>query len=168
MHSRKRPIKVGKTAHYQGRTNPAFSQPCLFLSNTRHFRHFRRFRGSEEPNPCFQWVECKFVIFAVFVKTAPFWQGTKTRFTKNTVCATPTLRRGNGPLRLMGCFRSPRHNGWKTAPLKRPIKRCMNLSEILQKSSKISEKKLRIWLRLPLVIFCGKRYALQAHLQTHK
>ena len=73
----------------QGRTNPAFSRPCLFLSDTRYFRHFRRFRWSEEPNPCFQWVECKFVIFAVFVKTAPFWQGTKTRFTKNTVCATP-------------------------------------------------------------------------------
>ena len=62
-----------------------------FLSDTRHFRHFRRCRGSEEPNPCFQWVECKFVIFAVFVKTAPFWQETKTRFTKNTVCATPTF-----------------------------------------------------------------------------
>ena len=74
----------------QGRTNPAFSKPCLFLSETRHFRHFRRFRWSEEPSPCFQWVECKFVIFAVFVKTAPFWQGTKARFTKNTVCATPT------------------------------------------------------------------------------
>ena len=74
---------------FQGRTNPAFSKPCLFLSDTRHFRHFRRFWGSEEPNPCFQWVECKFVIFAVFVKTAPFWQGTKTRFNKNTVCVTP-------------------------------------------------------------------------------
>ena len=74
----------------QGRTNQAFSKPCLFLSDTRHFRHFRRFRWSEEPNPCFQWVEFKFVIFAVFVKMAPFWQGTKTRFTKNTVCATPS------------------------------------------------------------------------------
>ena len=74
----------------QGRTNPAFSKPCLFLSDTRHFRHFRRFRGSEERSPCFQRVKCKFVIFAVFVKTALFWQGTKTRFTKNTVCATPT------------------------------------------------------------------------------
>ena len=50
--------------------------PFEFLSDTRHFRHFRRFRGFEEPSPCFQWVECKFVIFAVFVKTAPFWQGT--------------------------------------------------------------------------------------------
>ena len=48
----------------QGRANPAFSKPCLCLSDTRHFRHFRRFRGSE-------WVECKFVIFVVFVKTAP-------------------------------------------------------------------------------------------------
>ena len=67
----------------QRRTNPAFSKPCLCLSDTRHFRHLRRFRGSEERSPCFQGVECKFVIFAVFVKTAPFWQGTKTRFTKN-------------------------------------------------------------------------------------
>ena len=62
----------------QGRTNPAFSKPCLCLSDTRHFRHFRRFRGSEEQSPCFQRIECKFVIFAVFVKTPPFWQGTKT------------------------------------------------------------------------------------------
>ena len=38
----------------QGRTNPAFSKPCLFLSDTRHFRHFRRFRGSEERRPCFR------------------------------------------------------------------------------------------------------------------
>ena len=58
-----------------------FPKPCLFLSDTRHFRRFRRL----------QWVECKFVIFAVFVKTAPFWQGTKRRFTKSTVCATPTV-----------------------------------------------------------------------------
>ena len=62
----------------QGRTNPA----CLCLSD---FRPFSRFGGVEDRNPCFQWVECKFVIFA---KTAPFWQRT-TRFTKNTVCATP-------------------------------------------------------------------------------
>ena len=40
----------------------------------------------------FQWVECKVVIFAVFVKTALFWQGTETWFTKNTVCATPNLQ----------------------------------------------------------------------------
>ena len=62
---------VGKIL-IQGRTNPAFSKPCLFLSDTRHFRHFRRFQGSEERRLCFQWVECKFVIFAVFVKTTPF------------------------------------------------------------------------------------------------
>ena len=78
-------------ALFQGKTNPAFSKPCLFLSDTRHFRHFRRLRGSEEQNHCFQWVECKFVIFAVFVKMGPFWQGAKTRFTKNTVCATPIV-----------------------------------------------------------------------------
>ena len=69
----------------QGRTNPAFSWPCLCLSDTRHFRDFRSFR---ERNLCFQWV-MQIRHFAVFVKTAPFWQGTKTRFTKNTVCATP-------------------------------------------------------------------------------
>ena len=45
----------------------AFQKAC-----TCHFRHFCRFRGSEERSPCFQRVECKFVIFAVFVKTAPF------------------------------------------------------------------------------------------------
>ena len=60
------------------------------------------YRGLEERSPCLQRVECKFVILAVFVKTAPFWQGTKTRFTKNTVCATP-----NNPERsrkIKGCL----------------------------------------------------------------
>ena len=74
------PCARGRLTICLERTNPAFS----------YFRHFRRFRGSEEPSPCFQWVECEFVILAVFVKTAPFLQGTKTLFTKNTVCATPT------------------------------------------------------------------------------
>ena len=75
----------------QGRTNPAFSKPCLFLSDTRHSRHFRCFRAFEDRNPCFQWVECKFVISAVFVKTAPFGRGQKhglpkTRFVPPRVC----------------------------------------------------------------------------------
>ena len=30
------------------------------LSDTCHFRHFRRFRGSEERNAGFQWVDAKF------------------------------------------------------------------------------------------------------------
>ena len=64
---------LGGRLYIQGRTNPAFSKPCLFLSDTRQSRHFRRFRWSEEPNPCFQWVECKFVIFAAFVKNGPFF-----------------------------------------------------------------------------------------------
>ena len=68
-----------------------FSKQCLFLSDTRHFRRFRRFRGSEEQSPCFQWVECKFVIFAVFVKTAPFWQETKTRFVPPRRKATDSM-----------------------------------------------------------------------------
>ena len=55
------------------------------------FSSFSSFGGSEKRSPCFQWVECKFVICAVFVKTAPFWQGTRTRFNKNTVCAAPSL-----------------------------------------------------------------------------
>ena len=94
----------------QGRTNQVFSKPCLFLSDTRHFRHFRRFRGSEERSPCFHWVECKFVIFAVFVKTAPFWQGTKTRFTKNTVCATPTKQSDTADLVRLGAGTLSRGN----------------------------------------------------------
>ena len=44
---------------------PAFSQPCLCLSDARHFRNFRCFRGCEERSPCFQWVECKVIIFTV-------------------------------------------------------------------------------------------------------
>ena len=63
----------------QGRANPAFSKPCLCLSDTRHFRFFLSFLRVWGVKPCFQWVECKFVIFAVFVKTAPFWRGGKTK-----------------------------------------------------------------------------------------
>ena len=37
--------------------------------------------------PLFAAGECKLVNFAVFVKTAPFWQGTKTRFTKTRFSA---------------------------------------------------------------------------------
>ena len=62
---------------FQGRTNPAFSKPCLCLSDTRHFRHFRRFRGSEERSPCFQGVEYRFVIRR-FRQNGPFWQVTKS------------------------------------------------------------------------------------------
>ena len=64
------------------RTNPAFSKPLLCLSDTCHFRSFCRFRGSEQRNPYFQWVEGEFVIFAVFVNAAPFWQWAKTRLPK--------------------------------------------------------------------------------------
>ena len=67
------PQSFWKPPACQGRTNPAFAKAiCLCLSDTRHFHHFRLFRGSEERSPCFQWVDCKFVILAVFVKTAPF------------------------------------------------------------------------------------------------
>ena len=89
----------------QGRTNPALSKPCLCLSDTRHIRHFRRFRASEERSLCSQWVECKFVIFDVFVETEPFCRGTKSRFTKNTVCATP--RKGGGYIRENSCAHFP-------------------------------------------------------------
>ena len=41
------------------------------------------------PPSRFYWLERKFVIFAVFVKTPSFGHGTKARFTKGTVCATP-------------------------------------------------------------------------------
>ena len=61
----------------QGRTNPTFSKPCLCLSGAHHFRHFCCFQGSEERSHRFQWVECKFVIFSVFVKTALFGRGQK-------------------------------------------------------------------------------------------
>ena len=90
-HTRDLPSRHQPIPLYQGRTNPALSKPCLCLSDTRHFHHFRRFRGGLRSEYCFQWVECKFVIFAVFVKTAPFWHGTTTRVTKNTVCANPII-----------------------------------------------------------------------------
>ena len=76
-------------ALFSGKNKPGFSKPCLFLSDTRHFRRFRRFRGSEERSPCFQWVECKFVIFAVFVKTALFLAGDKNTVYQKTRFAPP-------------------------------------------------------------------------------
>ena len=66
----------------KSKSSPAFSQPCLCLSDTRHLRNFRRFRGFEERSPCFQ-LECKFVIFAVFVKNGPFLAGDKTTVYQN-------------------------------------------------------------------------------------
>ena len=83
-------------AMVQGRANPTFSKPCLCLSDTRHFRHFRRFRGSEEQSPCFEWKECKFVIFTVFVKTPLFGRGhkhgsPKTRFVPPRMVRKMTL-----------------------------------------------------------------------------
>ena len=78
----------------EGWTNPVLSKPCLCLRDTRHFRVICVvFGGLRSEALVFQWVECKSVIFAAFVKTAPFWQGAKTRFTKNTACATPRQRR---------------------------------------------------------------------------
>ena len=47
------------------------------------------FRGLRSEALVFQWVECKFVIFAVFAKTAPFGRGQKHSLPKNMVCATP-------------------------------------------------------------------------------
>ena len=68
----------------QGRTNPAFSKPCLCLSDTRHFR---RFRGSEERSPCFQQVECKFATFTIFSSKQPFLTGDKnTVYQKHGSC----------------------------------------------------------------------------------
>ena len=68
---------------YQGRgTFLLYGGTFARLSDTRHFR---RFRGSEDQNPCFfLWLECKFVIFAIFVKIPCFRQGSKPRFPKNT------------------------------------------------------------------------------------
>ena len=65
----------------QGRKHPECLVKHAFNGVTAAiFVTFRRFPGSEEQSPYFRWVECKFVIFAVFVKT-PLLAGDK-----NTVC----------------------------------------------------------------------------------
>ena len=79
----------GIVSFFSGPTNGAFGKPCLCPRDTRHFRHFRRFMGFEQQNPCFYLLECKFVIFAVFVKNPLLFGGTKARFTKSTVSWTP-------------------------------------------------------------------------------
>ena len=68
---------AGVDQNLSGKSKPGFSRPCLCLSDTHHFWViFVVFGGILERDLCFQWVECKFVIFVVFA----------TRFTKNTVC----------------------------------------------------------------------------------
>ena len=59
------------------------------------FSSFSSFHSVWAAKPLFYWLECKFVIFAVFVKNPFFFGGTKARFTKNTVSWTPreSLRR---------------------------------------------------------------------------
>ena len=52
------------------------------------FHHFRRFRGSEDQNPLFLWVECKSSFSPFFVKTTCFRQRTKPPFPKTTVLTT--------------------------------------------------------------------------------
>ena len=71
-----------------GKANPAFAKPRLCLGDARHFVIFVVFGGLRSEALVFSGQNA-FVIFAIFVETAPFWQGTKTRFTKNTVSATP-------------------------------------------------------------------------------
>ena len=75
-------------ANNRERTKPACSKPCLCLCDTRHFR---RFRGSEERSPSFSGPLGTMLIrhFRHFRQNGSSWQKTKTRFTKNTVCATP-------------------------------------------------------------------------------
>ena len=94
----------------QGNTNPAFSKPCLFPSDTRHFRHFRRFRGSKERNPCFQWVEMQNSPFSPFSSKRPlFGRGQKHGLPKNGLChpemgVDPAGGGGGGP---GGCSNYP-------------------------------------------------------------
>ena len=61
----------------QGRANPAFSKPCLCLSDIHHFRLiFDVFGGPRcEALACFQWVECKFVKWGRFPQNGPLLVG---------------------------------------------------------------------------------------------
>ena len=71
----------------QGRTNPAFSKPCLFLSDTRHFRHFRRFQGSEGAKPLFSVGRVQIRHFRHFRQNGPFLAGDKnTVYQKHGLC----------------------------------------------------------------------------------
>ena len=89
--SKQRPTRKFNT-HFRSCENPAFGKPWFCLSDTRHFRHFRRFRGSEDQG--FWCVECKLVIFAVFVKI-PFFvfsAGGKTTVSQNHRLKNPETR----------------------------------------------------------------------------
>ena len=71
---------------FQGRTSPAFSKPCLCLSDTRHFRRFCRFRGSEERKPLFS-VGNSNSSFSPFLSKQPlFGRGQKHSLPKNGLC----------------------------------------------------------------------------------
>ena len=53
------------------------------------------------------------------------------------------LRRGNPPLRVMGCFPGT-SSWWKTAPLKRPIKRSMRKARVWGDSTDTKTRKMRL------------------------
>ena len=63
--------------------------------------NFVIFRGSEERSPCFQWVECKFVIFAVFIKTALFGRGQEHGLKTQFVPPRVKIRNGHKKNKLL-------------------------------------------------------------------
>ena len=87
------------------------------------FSSFSSFQGVRAAKPLFYWLECRFVIFAIFVKNPPFCHsgGTKARFTKSTVFGTPT----NPVLPFLDFSVLPRKNLKLTKdfrPLSNPLK----------------------------------------------
>ena len=82
---------------------------------------FSSFRGVRAAKPLLYWLECRFVIFAIFIQKPPFSGGTKARFTKGTVFGTPKDRAPtrNSPERVRDTIwtfpeKSGKHPGLET------------------------------------------------------
>ena len=74
-------------AGFPGRTNPAFSKPCLCLSDTRLFRHCRHFRGVRGAKPLFSVGRMQTRYFRRFRWNRPFLAGDKnTVYQKHGLC----------------------------------------------------------------------------------
>ena len=104
---------VARNAPTQGPRNGAFGKPCPCPRGHPPFSSFSSFHGVRAAKPLLYWLECRFVIFAIFVKNLLFSGGTKARSTKSTVFGTPTnFVRKTQPLSGQRAFeQSAKRNG---------------------------------------------------------
>ena len=164
------PRTIPRICICQGRTNPAFSKPSLFLSDTRHFRHFRRLRGSEERSHCFQWVGMQIRHFRRFRQNGPFLAGDKnTVYQKHGLCHPdvycffrPRLEKVQGATRLGATgLRASERKSASERSLRGPLKtsqkslktsqKTLKTSQNLSKPLKTSKKPLKTSQNLPKI-----------------